>query len=132
MKKLPQPIVVTKPTGLILTNGINPGELRVRIAGMKKVSLIIEYTVDPMTPDSQCESITCSNCSYSLTGLAPGKRYWIRDRLVQMFHFITGNSVYPLEVHNHLINETPAIKYIHYHGEGNAVELAQKIKQCCK
>ena len=31
-------------------------------------------------------------------------------------------------IHNHLINETPAIKYIHYHGEGNAVELAQKIK----
>jgi uncharacterized protein DUF1259 len=31
-------------------------------------------------------------------------------------------------IHNHLINETPAIKYIHYHGEGNATELAQKIK----
>ncbi len=31
-------------------------------------------------------------------------------------------------IHNHLINETPAVKYIHYHGEGNAKELAQKIK----
>jgi hypothetical protein len=31
-------------------------------------------------------------------------------------------------IHNHLINETPAVKYIHYHGEGNAIELAQKIK----
>lgn len=31
-------------------------------------------------------------------------------------------------IHNHLINETPAIKYIHYHGEGNAAELAEKIK----
>lgn len=31
-------------------------------------------------------------------------------------------------IHNHLINETPAVKYIHYHGEGNAVELARKIK----
>src|SRR5215831_18464369 len=31
-------------------------------------------------------------------------------------------------LHNHLINETPAVKYIHYHGEGNAVELAKKIK----
>jgi hypothetical protein len=31
-------------------------------------------------------------------------------------------------IHNHLINETPAIKYVHYHGEGNATELAQKIK----
>jgi hypothetical protein len=31
-------------------------------------------------------------------------------------------------IHNHLINETPAIKYIHYHGQGDAVTLAQKIK----
>ena len=31
-------------------------------------------------------------------------------------------------IHNHLINETPAIKYVHYHGEGTATELAQKIK----
>jgi len=31
-------------------------------------------------------------------------------------------------IHNHLINETPAVKYVHYHGEGNATDLAQKIK----
>src|SRR5947199_9834770 len=31
-------------------------------------------------------------------------------------------------IHNHLINETPAIKYIHYHGEGDPVKLAQEIK----
>ncbi|CAN5795275.1 DUF1259 domain-containing protein [soil metagenome] len=31
-------------------------------------------------------------------------------------------------VHNHLVNETPAIKYIHYYGEGDAVQLAEKIK----
>ena len=31
-------------------------------------------------------------------------------------------------IHNHLINETPAVKYIHYHGEGDPVKLAQGIK----
>src|SRR4030095_14405257 len=31
-------------------------------------------------------------------------------------------------IHNHLINETPAIKYIHYHGQGDAVKLAEEIK----
>jgi hypothetical protein len=31
-------------------------------------------------------------------------------------------------IHNHLINETPNIKYIHFHGSGNAVQLAEKIK----
>jgi hypothetical protein len=31
-------------------------------------------------------------------------------------------------IHNHLINETPAIKYVHYHGMGDAVKLAREIK----
>ncbi|MEO6582740.1 MAG: DUF1259 domain-containing protein [Ferruginibacter sp.] len=31
-------------------------------------------------------------------------------------------------IHHHLINETPTINYIHYHGEVNATELARKIK----
>src|SRR5665213_1151733 len=31
-------------------------------------------------------------------------------------------------IHNHLINETPAIKYVHYHGKGDAVTLAKEIK----
>jgi hypothetical protein len=31
-------------------------------------------------------------------------------------------------IHNHLINETPAIKYIHYHGMGEAIRLAQEIR----
>lgn len=31
-------------------------------------------------------------------------------------------------IHNHLINETPAIKYIHFSGSGEAVKLAEAIK----
>src|SRR5947207_11340761 len=31
-------------------------------------------------------------------------------------------------IHNHLIGETPSIKYIHYYGKGDAVKLAEKIK----
>jgi Domain of Unknown Function (DUF1259) len=31
-------------------------------------------------------------------------------------------------IHNHLINETPNIKYIHFHGSGDAAQLAEKIK----
>jgi len=31
-------------------------------------------------------------------------------------------------IHNHLINETPNIKYIHFHGSGDAVELSREIK----
>jgi hypothetical protein len=32
-------------------------------------------------------------------------------------------------IHNHLINESPNIKYVHYHGEGDPIKLAQKIKE---
>lgn len=31
-------------------------------------------------------------------------------------------------LHNHIVNEVPAIKYIHYSGTGDAVSLAKKIK----
>ena len=35
-------------------------------------------------------------------------------------------------IHNHLINETPAVKYIHYHGHGDALKLAEEIKAVLK
>jgi hypothetical protein len=31
-------------------------------------------------------------------------------------------------IHNHLINETPALMYMHYWGQGNAATLAQNLK----
>ncbi|MGE5457156.1 MAG: DUF1259 domain-containing protein [Methanococcaceae archaeon] len=31
-------------------------------------------------------------------------------------------------IHNHLLNEQPAIKYIHFSGKGDAVKLAEEIK----
>jgi hypothetical protein len=31
-------------------------------------------------------------------------------------------------IHNHLINETPSIMYVHYWGQGSAVTLAQNLK----
>ncbi|HYV90991.1 MAG TPA: DUF1259 domain-containing protein [Chitinophagales bacterium] len=31
-------------------------------------------------------------------------------------------------IHNHLLGETPAVKYLHYYGKGEAVKLAEEIK----
>ena len=31
-------------------------------------------------------------------------------------------------LHNHIVGETPAIKYVHFSGKGNAVKLAESIK----
>src|SRR5438477_6635687 len=34
-----------------------------------------------------------------------------------------------MAVHNHLLNETPSIMYVHYRGRGNATMLAQALKE---
>ena len=41
---------------------------------------------------------------------------------------LMGEHLEVTAIHNHLINETPAIKYIHYHGSGDPVTLAKEIK----
>ena len=46
----------------------------------------------------------------------------------KVIHKLVEENLEVTAIHNHLINETPAIKYIHYHGEGDAVKLAQEIK----
>ncbi|MEO8450913.1 MAG: DUF1259 domain-containing protein [Gemmatimonadota bacterium] len=32
-------------------------------------------------------------------------------------------------IHNHLVGETPEITYVHFHGEGNALDLATRLDQ---
>jgi hypothetical protein len=46
----------------------------------------------------------------------------------KVIHKLVEENLEVTAIHNHLINETPAIKYIHFHGEGDAVKLAQEIK----
>jgi hypothetical protein len=41
---------------------------------------------------------------------------------------LTEENLQVTAIHNHLINETPAVKYVHYHGEGDPVTLAKEIK----
>lgn len=50
------------------------------------------------------------------------------NEVAKALHELLNQGLEVTAIHNHLINETPAIKYIHYHGEGDAVELAKKIK----
>ncbi len=41
---------------------------------------------------------------------------------------LISNSIQITALHNHIVNEAPAIKYIHFSGNGNAVSLAEKMK----
>lgn len=41
---------------------------------------------------------------------------------------LISDSIQITALHNHIVNEAPAIKYIHFSGNGNAVLLAEKMK----
>jgi hypothetical protein len=41
---------------------------------------------------------------------------------------LTSSGLEVTAIHNHLIGESPSVKYIHYYGKGEAADLAQKIK----
>jgi hypothetical protein len=46
----------------------------------------------------------------------------------KVIHALVEQKLEITAIHNHLISEEPSIKYVHYHGEGNALALAKKIK----
>ncbi|MEP7233396.1 MAG: fibronectin type III domain-containing protein [Ginsengibacter sp.] len=78
LRKLPQPVVLRNPENFTVTNGINPGDLKLKIKANKAKSNIFEYTEDPPTETSVWTRFTCTSSSYTVSGLQPGKRYWFR------------------------------------------------------
>ncbi len=78
LKKAPQPMVLKTPENFRITNGLNPGDLFLKVNGMRKSSLIFEYTEDPPTAESIWTRISSSKCSCTVSGLQQGKRYWFR------------------------------------------------------
>lgn len=70
---------LTKPEGLALANGVNPGELEVRINRLTGVrSYQYQFTPDPLTPDSAWKQQMDTACKTVLTGLESNRQYWCR------------------------------------------------------
>lgn len=68
-----------KPQVMKMEDGVNSGELLVTIAYLLGArTLIFQYTEDPLTADSVWHSQNTTTVKMLLTGLEPGKRYWIR------------------------------------------------------
>ncbi len=79
MRKRPQPVVIGNPTNFRITNGINPGELDLRVDTMKGASsFVFEYTEYPPTDASVWQRTTCSTSRCTISGLTAGKKYWFR------------------------------------------------------
>ena len=62
-----------------MDSGANSGDLLVVIGKVKGSSgALFEYTADPITENSVWTGQNSTSCKTVLTGLVPGKRYWIR------------------------------------------------------
>ncbi len=78
LRKIPQAIVLRNPENFTVTNGINPGELYLKVKGSNAHSIIFEYTEDPPTPVSVWTRTTCTRSSCTVSGLEAGKKFWFR------------------------------------------------------
>ena len=79
LRKQQQPVVLGKPSNFRCTNGINPGELDLRVDTMDGVvSFNFTYTVYPPTETAVWTTVTSSKSTCTITGLEPGKKYWFR------------------------------------------------------
>jgi hypothetical protein len=79
LRRKAQPVVLAKPSNFRCTNGINPGELDLKVDTMDGVaSFSFTYTEYPPAETAVWTTVTSSKSSCTLTGLTPGKKYWIR------------------------------------------------------
>jgi hypothetical protein len=86
LRKKRQSVVLTAPTNFRIVNGVNPGELILKVDGKKgAVSFGFEYTMDPPTEQSVWVKTICSTSRCTIKGLEPGKKYWFRT-------FVTGSK----------------------------------------
>jgi len=86
LRKKRQSVVLDAPSNFRIENGINSGDLEVKVDFQKGVNAFgFEYTIDPPTDESVWVKIICSTSRCTIKGLTPGKRYWLRP-------FITGSK----------------------------------------
>jgi len=81
-RKIPQPVIIPKPT-LLVESGVNSGELiNIADADGKGKSFVHQYTPDPLTEASVWTSFTSTSRKFTFTGLEKTKIYWCRVGLV--------------------------------------------------
>jgi hypothetical protein len=68
-----------KPKNISLKDGINPGELIVKISAVKGAkSYNAQYTADPLTAASVWMQETTTKCKHTFKNLDSTKKYWCR------------------------------------------------------
>jgi hypothetical protein len=79
LRKKPEGVVLEAPSNFRITNGVNSGELDVKVDSQKGATGFgFDYTEDPPTTESVWVKTICSTSRCTIKGLTPGKRYWFR------------------------------------------------------
>ena len=79
LNKVPQPISIKTPAGVVLTDGGNSGELLLkckRVAGAS--GYMYQNTTDPLLTETSWVSIAATTTSFTFTGLTKGVTYYCR------------------------------------------------------
>ena len=74
---------IVKPASISLTDGLNAGELTVKVPRVKgSTSYAAQYTPDPLTAESVWTSVMTSSSKCTLTNLDSGKKFWARMAVI--------------------------------------------------
>ncbi|MGH2565682.1 MAG: fibronectin type III domain-containing protein, partial [Ginsengibacter sp.] len=70
---------ITKPETVILTDGVNAGELVLKVPSVKGArGYVPQYTMDPLTETSEWTRVVTTSSKYTFRNLVPAKKYWCR------------------------------------------------------
>lgn len=70
---------IKKPDIITLSDGVNPGELIVKVPAVKGAKAYSpQYTPDPLTADSQWTQFMCSTSKYTFKNLPSAQKLWCK------------------------------------------------------
>jgi hypothetical protein len=79
LAKEPAPIVITKPAGLKVNYGNQPGILLVSVKNVKGARAYLhQYSTDPLHKDESWTSMNCTTARCKIDGLTSGTKYFLR------------------------------------------------------
>jgi hypothetical protein len=79
LSKIPEPIIMKAPEGLVVRDGSNNGELVLKFKRVKgALSYLYQYTTDPLLSESSWVSTAATTTSFTFTGLTKCVNYYCR------------------------------------------------------
>lgn len=79
ISKDPEPKPISKPLPVLLTDGLNSGELILKVPAVPGArGYVHEYTMDPLTANSEWSQAVTTASRYTFKNLGTAQKYWCR------------------------------------------------------